>query len=114
MKKLLIFSLVLVTCFSFSQSKPHLEQVGQLVKATYYFENGKVQQEGFFKEGKLDGKWISYNDKGNIVATAEYNEGIKTGKWIIASDNISIKEIDYSNNKIVSVRSFKGNAIAKN
>jgi hypothetical protein len=31
------------------ENNPKLEAVGQLVKTTYYFENGKVQQEGFFK-----------------------------------------------------------------
>jgi hypothetical protein len=31
------------------ENNPKLEAVGQLVKTTYHFENGKVQQEGFFK-----------------------------------------------------------------
>lgn len=35
--------------------KPVLEKEGNLVKATYYHENGKVKQQGYFKNGKLDG-----------------------------------------------------------
>lgn len=114
MKKLLIIAFVLVTGVTFAQSKPHLEQVGQLVKATYYFDNGKVQQVGFFKDGKLDGKWTSYNENGDIIALAEYKEGVKSGKWVITSDNVATKEIDYANNQVVAVRTIKGNAIAKN
>ena len=114
MKKILIIALVLVAGVTFAQSKPRLEQVGPLVKATYYFDNGKVQQEGFFKDGKLDGKWTSYNESGAVVALAEYKEGVKSGKWIIASDKVATKEVDYANNEVVAVRTIKGNAIAKN
>ena len=114
MKKIVIIALVLITGVAFAQNTPQLEQVGQLVKATYYFDNGKVQQVGFFKEGKLDGKWTSYNENGNVVAIAEYNEGVKSGKWIIASATIASKEVVYSDNKIVSVRNIESNAIAKN
>jgi hypothetical protein len=38
-----------------------LEAVGQLVKTTYYFENGKVQQEGFFKMENLT-ELVSYDE----------------------------------------------------
>ena len=48
MKKILIIALVLITGVTFAQNTPHLEQVGQLVKATYYFDNGQIQQEGKF------------------------------------------------------------------
>ena len=114
MKKIVIIALVLITGVAFAQNTPHLEQVGQLVKATYYFDNGKVQQVGFFKDGKLDGKWTSYNENGNVVAIAEYNEGVKSGKWIMASGTISAKEVVYSDNKVVAVKNIESNAIAKN
>ena len=54
---------------SAQQNKPVLEEVNGMVKVTYYYENGKVQQEGFYKEGKLEGKWISYDENGNVVST---------------------------------------------
>jgi hypothetical protein len=104
-------TLLLAFIFSFvatAQSvEPELEVVGNLVKATYYYDNGAVQQEGFFKEGKLEGKWTSYEVNGNIKSIAMYNEGVKSGKWVIDT-----KEVVYNNNEVVSVN--KINAIAKN
>jgi hypothetical protein len=35
----------------FAQNKPKLEAVGDLVKATSFHDNGKVQQVGFTKMG---------------------------------------------------------------
>ena len=97
---------------AFSQdNNPVLEAQGKLVKATYYFDNGNVQQVGYFKDGKLDGKWTSYDAKGNIKAIAEYTNGEKSGKWIF-SDAITTKEVDFSNNQIVAISNSKVNAIA--
>ncbi|OXA77938.1 hypothetical protein SAMN05444397_11081 [Flavobacterium aquidurense] len=103
----MMFSGILVA----QETKPELEAVGNKVKATYYFENGKVQQEGFFKEGKLDGVWVSYDQKGNKVAEGEYTDGLKTGKWIFVNEN-TLCEVAYENNKVSSVKNLQKNALA--
>ncbi|SHF90223.1 MORN repeat variant [Flavobacterium segetis] len=114
MKKYIILSAILFSSVSFAQeSKPQLDAVGELVKATYYFENGKIQQEGFFKNGKLDGVWTSYDNKGNKQAVATYNDGEKTGKWFFWSDT-TITEVDYSNSRIASVKKGKHDALVNN
>jgi antitoxin component YwqK of YwqJK toxin-antitoxin module len=82
-----------------------------MVKATYFFENGTIQQEGFFKDGKLEGKWISYNQNGTKKAIAEYSEGIKTGKWFFWNEN-SLSEVDYTNNAIATVKNWNNLSIA--
>ncbi len=108
MKKIALLLVIMFSITSFGKSiEPKLEIVGNLVKATYYHDNGAVQQEGFFKDGKLDGKWTSYEVNGNIKSIAMYNEGVKSGKWVIDT-----KEVVYNNNEVVSVN--KINAIAKN
>jgi antitoxin component YwqK of YwqJK toxin-antitoxin module len=103
----MMFSGILVA----QEVKPELEAVGNKVKATYYFENGKVQQEGFFKDGKLDGVWVSYDEKGNKVAVGEYTDGLKTGKWIFFNEN-SLCEVAYENSKISSIKNLQKNALA--
>ena len=66
MKKCVILAAVLFSgILTAQEGKPELETVGNKVKATYYYENGKIQQEGFFKDGKLDGIWVSYDENGN-------------------------------------------------
>lgn len=112
MKKIAVIALLLVSTLTFAQNKaPKLEEVNGLVKAIYYFDNGKVQQEGFFKDGKLDGKWISYNENGSKIAIAEYTNGEKTGKWFFWSDK-SLAEVDYSSGAVATVKNWNNAVIA--
>jgi antitoxin component YwqK of YwqJK toxin-antitoxin module len=112
MKKCVILAAMMFSGILVAQEiKPELEAVGNKVKATYYFENGKVQQEGFFKDGKLDGVWVSYDEKGNKVAVGEYTDGLKTGKWIFFKEN-SLCEVAYENSKISSIKNLQKNALA--
>ncbi|MEM0542524.1 membrane-binding protein [Flavobacterium sp. j3] len=111
MKKMLFLGLFLISGVAFAQTaKPVLEQEGKLVKATYYYENGKIQQQGYFKDGKLDGQWVSYDVNGNKSSIAEYSNGQKTGKWFFWSDK-SLNEVDYTESRIANVKSWKQDAI---
>ena len=112
MKNLVLIIAFFASSILFAQNiEPKLEIVGQQVKATYYFENGNIQQEGFFKEGKLDGKWISFDETGKIKAIAEYTNGQKTGKWL-TYNNLSVNEVLYANNNVISSKILNANAIA--
>jgi antitoxin component YwqK of YwqJK toxin-antitoxin module len=112
MKKYIIISAVLISGMMFAQNtKPQLEAVGNLVKATYHYENGKVQQEGFYKNGKLQGEWTSYDVNGNKTALAVYNQGQKTGKWFFWNQAV-LSEVDYSNNQVASIKNWKQDALA--
>lgn len=111
MKKYMILGLMLVSGAILAQKEaPKLEAYGQLVKATYFHENGKIQQEGFFKNGKLEGQWVSYNDKGDKIAMAEYTNGMKTGKWVFINDKM-LSEVDYADSRIASIKNWKQEAI---
>ncbi len=111
MKKILILSSFVFSGFAFAQEiKPILEQEGNLVKATYFYENGKVQQQGFFKEGKLEGQWVSYDENGNKKSIGEYSNGEKSGKWLFWNDK-SLSEVDYSKSKIEKIKSWKEDAV---
>lgn len=111
MKKIMIFGILMASGLVFSQSKkPYLEQEGNLVKATYYYENGKIQQQGFFKEGKLEGQWVSYDENGNKKSIGEYSNGEKSGKWLFWNDK-SLSEVDYSKSRIEKIKSWKEDAV---
>ncbi len=103
----MMFSGILVA----QEVQPELEAVGNKVKATYYYENGKVQQQGFYKDGKLDGVWVSYDQKGNKLAVGEYTDGVKTGKWIFFNEN-NLSEVAFENSQIASVKNLQKNALA--
>ena len=111
MKMYMIIGTVLISGMIFAQkADPKLEAIGQKVKATYFFDNGQVQQEGFFKNGKLEGTWIAYDTNGNKKSIGEYNNGVKTGKWFFWNE-ASLSEVDYSKSRISSVKSWKQDAL---
>lgn len=113
MKNLVLVVVLLMSTIGFSQcEKPTLEAEGQLVKATYHYDNGNVQQVGYFKDGKLEGKWMAYDTNGALTSIAEYSNGVKSGKWIYYTNEVAVREVDFSNNQIVAVRKGNQNAIA--
>lgn len=89
--------------------EPVFEQKGELIKGTFYYEDGSVRQEGTYKDGKLHGEWISYDQNGEKSAIARYNEGRKDGKWFFWSAD-RLTEVDYNNNSIASVNSWKSDS----
>lgn len=116
MKKIIILVAVLFSGVIYAQdSKPVLEPFGKKIKATYFYENGQVQQEGYFVDGKLDGIWVSYNEDGDKTASGEYVSGVKTGKWFFwskDSQKSSLCEVDFSGNKVEKVKNWRQDAFA--
>ena len=105
MKKLFacLVLFLLVLNVSFAQGvEPKFEKENDLVKATYYHDNGMVKEVGFFKEDKLHDKWISYNEEGKIKVVAMYNNGLKDGKWYLVGEE-TVKEVTYKANKVIKV-----------
>ena len=113
MKKYLIIATVLLSGMIYAQdSKPVLEPFGNKLKATYFYENGQVQQEGFFVNGKLEGYWVAYNEDGSKKSSGFYKEGVKVGKWFFANDS-SVAEVNFSNNTVASVVNRIQESVAK-
>ena len=107
MKKSLIYALFFIATVGFAQEKsPTFEKFGDLVKVTYYYDNGTVHVKGFFKDKKLTGEWTSFDTEGNKTQIAYYKDGKKTGKWFLWGKE-SLKELNYTNNVLVSVNHWK-------
>ena len=106
MKKFIAVIILTITATSFTfaqENEPTFEKQDDLVKATYYHDNGMVKEEGFFKGDKLHDKWVHYNENGKVKIIAFYKNGMKDGKWYLI-DEKSVKEVTYSLNKIVDVK----------
>ena len=105
MKKLIVLLMILSVGFTYAQKErtlKHNKEKG-LIEVTYYHDNGKVSQTGFYtEEGKLHGDWLSFCQEGNKLISAKYDNGAKVGKWFYWS-NDTLKEVDYSNNAITNV-----------
>lgn len=116
MKKLLIIAALFAGIIATAQEvKPTIEQLSNdVLKVTYYYEDGSVSQIGTFKDNKRHGEWISYNLQGEKTAQAEYTNGEKSGKWFFWNGN-QLREVDYNNNAVVAVNTWiNENPVATN
>lgn len=101
MKKILFTLLVFLASFTFSlaASNPREKVINtyedgavkvkvyyydSYLKSVTYFNNGNIEEIGYFNtNGERTGKWIMYNDKGNVISEANYKNGKKHGEWKI-------------------------------
>jgi antitoxin component YwqK of YwqJK toxin-antitoxin module len=102
-----IAAIAITTGLSAQEKPPVFEKEGDLIKGTFYYEDGSVRQEGTYKDGKLHGKWISYGQDGKKIAIAEYRQGEKTGKWFFWTNDDVLREVDYSENRIAAMKVYK-------
>lgn len=113
MKKSILMGMLLVAGVAVSQNAPKLEAVGSQVKATYYYDNGQIAQQGMFKEGKPDGKWVAFNEDGSKKSIGEYAEGTKTGKWFFWNGS-QLNEVDYNDSRVAAVKSWTQQGLVQN
>ena len=68
---------------------------------TIWYANGQIQSDGNYIDGKKDGKWINWNQKGQITS----EKHMKNGN-IISETRY---EYHYSNGSKKSVKNFNNN-----
>ncbi len=107
----MILGALVISGVIFAQNiEPKYEIQGNLVKATYFYDNGQIKQEGFYKDGKVHGKWISFAETGAKVSLGEFNNGEKSGKWFFWNQN-TLSEVDYNNSRVAEVKKWSNEAI---
>ena len=111
MKKIMIYATAFLLTIAAQAQQKEVKNTyittGDLIEATIYFEDGTMSQKGFFtKDGKLTGKWISYNREGSKTAEAQYEDGKKVGTWFFWS-NDNLTEVNYNNSRIADVSTWK-------
>lgn len=105
--------LICALALNAQEIEPKFEKQDDLVKGTFYFDNGQISQEGTYKDGKLHGKWIAYNLDGKKISEAKYKEGKKEGTWFFWTEE-KLVEVEYDHNRIAEVTNWKDAArIAK-
>jgi antitoxin component YwqK of YwqJK toxin-antitoxin module len=109
-----VFASIICTAVSAQEVEPVFAQDGEIIKGTFYYEDGTVSHGGTCKDGKLQGNWISYDTSGEKTAMANYEEGEKAGKWYFWSAD-KLTEVDYSQNRIAEVKTYKnqGNLVSR-
>lgn len=107
MKKILSILLIAFSFVAFAQeTEPKFEKEGNKVKATYFHANGKIAQQGYFLNERLEGEWKMFDENGARVAMGNYSNGVKTGTWMFWEGD-AVKEVDFNNNRIAAVTDAK-------
>lgn len=57
----------------------HFFEQGKLIKSIFYFENGRVQEEYFYKCGGLHGLQKYYYENGNLAKKIPFSYGYRQG-----------------------------------
>ena len=71
-------------------------------KYTEYYKNGKIEEEGTFKDGELDGKFTEYYETGELEEEYYYVNGELEGKYFHYNKEGSIKKEEiYKNGELV-------------
>jgi antitoxin component YwqK of YwqJK toxin-antitoxin module len=114
MKNIILTALLLTAGMVSAQNiKPSHEIENQIIKSTYYYDNGAVRQSGFYKDGRLHGSWVAYNQDGTKQSMGEYANGVKTGKWFFWTGSV-LNEVDYNNSRIADIKKWSKDAVAIN
>lgn len=108
MKKFILCFAFLITVVSFAQKEQKRDlkfnKDTNLIEVTYYHDNGAVSQTGFYTtDGKLQGEWLSFSAEGKKTVSGNYDNGKKVGKWFYYT-NETVKEVDYNENVIASLK----------
>ena len=68
---------------------------GALIKEISYYENGQIDYEGEFKEGKEHGKWTYYYKDGQKMYVEIYKNGFEEGKHYEWAPDGQLVKIEY-------------------
>ncbi len=107
-KSILLLGLLFVAASIFGQADTNvkIEKKGDITEATYYYQDGTLQQQGTFNaDGKLHGTWTSFDVNGKKLMVGKYDNNKKVGKWFFWTDG-KLKEVDYVDSRIVSINEW--------
>jgi antitoxin component YwqK of YwqJK toxin-antitoxin module len=73
-------------------------RAGERVHFISYHENGRMKEQGGYRNGKLDGLWKQYTDTGALLTRATFRNGIRQGVWEFRTEaDKPLGQLRYSN-----------------
>ncbi|MBX7094403.1 MAG: hypothetical protein K1X56_06770 [Flavobacteriales bacterium] len=57
------------------------EMNAEKIKEEVFYESGKMEYSGQYKNGVEHGEWVYYYENGNIKAKEYWKEGVENGVW---------------------------------
>lgn len=76
-----------------------LEKIDKNTDLAFVFSNGNLVEKGLLKNGKREGVWQSFNERGTLIAEASFVNGKKDGVWVIY-DRTDVKYVLHYKNDL--------------
>jgi|GEM_PF-2411766 len=103
MKNFLFSLFVLVSVSAWSQNEPAKSMVPYVV----LHASGSTHISAFKLDGQFHGKYLEFDENGQVLSVGQYDRGEKVGTWSVRSANgKSIYAFTYHNDRIQSAREF--------
>jgi antitoxin component YwqK of YwqJK toxin-antitoxin module len=94
MKKIITLLLLFLPLFLRAQDTT-LSKISKVKK--FFYDNGRVASEGYFKNGKPDGNWKAFYQNSQLKSEGNRVDGLLDGQWIFYSETgQKTSEINYS------------------
>ena len=85
MKKIIALILQFLPLFLAAQDTS-FSKFSELKK--FFYDNGRLVSEGYFKNGKPDGNWKTFYQNSQLKSEGNRVEGVLDGQWIFYSERI--------------------------
>jgi len=53
------------------------------IKVSHYYHNRKLKMQGYIKNGVRNGKWLAWDEEGNMLSLGHYIDGYENGMWTV-------------------------------
>lgn len=54
-----------------------------LIEVSYFYHNQALKMKGFMEGGVRKGKWIAYDEEGNMLSQGHYKDGFEDGMYTV-------------------------------
>ncbi len=103
MKNFLFSLFVLVSVSAWSQN----ESVKSMVPYVVLHHSGSTHISAFKLDGQFHGKYLEFDENGQVLSVGQYDRGVKVGTWSVRTANgKSFYALTYQNDRIQSAREF--------
>jgi len=62
-------------------------------KYSFYYENGRLMQEGYYKDNKPDSIWLTFYPSGARKSLINYKNGKRIGEFVFWNDDATLYQI---------------------
>ncbi|MFT3886011.1 MAG: hypothetical protein QM724_11435 [Flavobacteriales bacterium] len=85
---------------------------GRVERFITYYADGRVQAMGGYRDGRRDGVWRQFDERGTVLAEARFANGKRTGTWEFRdADNALKGRLHYNEGRLSAGEQYADGAL---